>query len=124
MPVTLWVRTGDAECGEAQRFMRANKYGADQVRDVMASPPKGTEWDAIRKGLGGAIWPAVDARHVRYGELLPRGAEDMGESELEAILTHNADMIRVPLLLTPKGALAGFRERKWRDFLDIGKGRA
>ena len=30
----------------------------------------------------------------------------------------------VPILLTPKGAVMGFRERTWRDFLDIGKGRA
>jgi hypothetical protein len=29
-----------------------------------------------------------------------------------------------PLFLTPRGALAGFRERQWREFLDIGKGRS
>jgi arsenate reductase-like glutaredoxin family protein len=30
---------------------------------------------------------------------------------------------RAPILLTPKGAIVGFRERRWREFLDIGKGR-
>jgi len=120
----LWIRAGDTESADAQRFLKANKYGADQVRDVEGQPPRGTEWDALRRGLGGELWPIVDPRSARYGELLPRGAEDMGESELEALLDHNPDLLRTPVLLTPKGALAGFRERKWRDFLDIGKGRS
>ena len=124
MPVTLWVRAGDAESADAQRFMKANKYAADQVRDVASSPPRGAEWDLLRRGLGGQLWPAVDMRHPRYGELLPRGAEDLQESALEALLDRNPELLRAPILLTPKGAVAGFRERRWRDFLDIGKGRA
>jgi len=31
--------------------------------------------------------------------------------------------LRPPVLLTPRGAVMGFRERRWREFLDIGKGR-
>lgn len=122
--ITLWVRPGDTECDDAQRFLQANKYAADRVLDVAAQPPRGAEWGELRKALGGELWPAVDTRHPRYGDLLPRGAEDMDEDNVEALLVANPALIRCPLLLTPKGALAGFRERKWRDFLDIGKGRS
>jgi arsenate reductase-like glutaredoxin family protein len=90
LPVILWVRDGDAECDDAMRFLKANRYAADSVRDFDGAPPTPDEWGAIAKGLGGTA-PATD---------------------------------RVPILLTPKGALVGFRERRWRDFLDIGKGRA
>lgn len=32
--------------------------------------------------------------------------------------------LNLPILVTPAGALYGFRERAWRDFLDVGKNRA
>ncbi len=123
MPVTLWIRANDIESADAQRFLKANKYGADQVRDVASLPPAGAEWAALGKGLGGDLWPLVDVRHPRYGECLPRGVEDMDDAGLQAVLERHPEIIRTPVLLTPKGAVAGFRERKWRDFLDIGKGR-
>ncbi len=124
MAVTLWIRAGDAECADAQRFLKSNKYGADVVRDLATAPPTGGEWDLLRKGLGGDLWPVVDTRHASYGSLLPRGAEDMDGAAVQALLEAHLELIKAPILLTPKGAVAGFREHKWRDFLDIGKGRA
>ncbi|MEA3165172.1 MAG: ArsC family, partial [Thermoplasmata archaeon] len=43
---------------------------------------------------------------------------------LRDILATTPGLLRSPILLTPKGAVAGFREQKWRAFLDIGKGRS
>ncbi|MFO1532923.1 MAG: arsenate reductase family protein [Thermoplasmatota archaeon] len=122
--ITFWGRKGDAATTDAQRFMAAKRYGADHVRDLDAAPPTGADWDTLGKGLGGDLWALVDHRHPRYGELLPRGAEDMDDAALCALLEANPFLIKAPILLTPKGALAGFRERKWMEFLDIGKVRA
>jgi arsenate reductase-like glutaredoxin family protein len=121
--ITLWVRRSGKESDDARSFLKANGYAADAVKDLDASPPRGGDLDALAKGLGGDLWPLVDLRHARYGELLPRGAEGLDPAELKALLERHPDLLKAPLLLTPKGALAGFRESKWRAFLDIGKGR-
>lgn len=118
--VLLWVRAGDRESDEAQRFLRQHGFRADEVRDLVAHPPRGPEWQRLQGGLGGELWPLVDARHPRYGELLPRGAEDLDGDGLRALLEANPSLVRAPLLLTPKGALAGFRERAWSRFLGVG----
>jgi arsenate reductase-like glutaredoxin family protein len=116
--VSFYGRKGDPDTLSAQRFLQQNRYGADKVLDLDAAPP---DWAALRKALGGSLWPVVDARHPTYGELLPRGAEGVGEEDLERLLDAHRGLVKAPILLTPKGALAGFREQKWRAFLDIGK---
>jgi arsenate reductase-like glutaredoxin family protein len=121
--ITLWVRPGSKDSEDSKSFLKANRYAADAVRDLAVAPPNAAELDALAKGLGGDLWPLVDLRNPRYGELLPRGAEGLDVSELKAILQSHPTLLKDPLLLTPKGALAGFRESKWRAFLDIGKGR-
>lgn len=123
MPVTLWVREGDAECAEAQAFLRANGYAADAVHDAARRPPAPDELEAIAKGLG-SLRAACDARNPRWRELAPEGADAMTQERLAAVLSRHGELLRVPLLVTPRGALAGFRERRWRAFLDIGRDRA
>ncbi len=121
--ITLWIRPGAKDSTDAQSFLKANRYAADTVRDLAEAPPRGPELDSLAKGLGGDHWPLVDLRHPRYGDLLPRGAEGLAPGDLKALLETHPALLKEPLLLTPKGALAGFRESKWRAFLDIGKGR-
>lgn len=114
MAVTFWGRRGDRETMDAQAFLRQQGYGADRVLDLDRTPPTAQEMGQLRKGLGD-LRAAVD----------PKGAEATAaptEGLPEWLLT-DPRRIRAPLLLTPKGALAGFREQKWRAFLDIGKGR-
>ena len=96
--VTLWVRKGHKDSDDALAFLRSHKYAADAVRDLDAAPPTPEEVAALVQGLGG------DAAALR----------DLKEPA----------RMRAPLLLTRRGALAGFRESRWRAFLDIGKGRA
>ncbi|HLF16065.1 MAG TPA: hypothetical protein VI796_01355, partial [Candidatus Thermoplasmatota archaeon] len=98
--IVLWARKGDRETADAQAFLRANGYRADSVRDLDAEPPRGAEWELLRKGLGGELWPLVDARHPRYGELLPRGAEDVDEPALQVLLESQPGLVRSPVLLT------------------------
>lgn len=121
--IILWVRVGSKDSDDARAFLKANRYAADVVKDMAAAPPRGTELDALRMGLGGDLWPLVDVRNPRYGDLLPRGAEGLDLAGLESILEAHPTLLKDPVLLTPKGALAGFRESRWRAFLDIGRGR-
>lgn len=95
--IVLWVRKGHRESEDALAFLKANRYGADAVRDLASSPPTEEERRRLVAGLGGDAAALLD----------PRTGEP-----------------KAPLLLTPRGALAGFRESRWRSFLDIGKGRA
>lgn len=96
--VTLWVRKGDKDSDDARSFLKSNRYAADAVRDLDAAPPTPEELAALVQGLGGDASLLQDPRQP--------------------------GRMRAPLLLTRRGALAGFRESRWRAFLDIGKGRA
>jgi arsenate reductase-like glutaredoxin family protein len=115
MAVTLWGRAGDAETLDAVAFLKRERYGADRVLDLDRSPPTPRELESLRKGLGD-LRAAADPRH-------PDAASAPADG-LAAWLAADPRRIRAPLLLTPKGALAGFREQRWRAFLDIGKGRS
>lgn len=119
--ITFWGRVGAQETTDALAFLRSNRYAADKVRDLMRDGPKGAELDRIAAGAGG-LWALVDPACPDLPRLAPRG-EATPPEVLRDLLETTPGLLRNPLLLTPKGALAGFRERKWRGFLDIGKGR-
>ncbi len=120
--VTFWGRVGDAGTEDALRFLQQNRYAADKVLDLMRQGPRQDELDQLAKGLGG-LWPLVDPKCPDLPRLLPKGEATPPEA-LRDILATTPGLLRGPILLTPKGAVAGFREQKWRAFLDIGKGRA
>jgi len=111
MAVTFWGRKGDRETLDALAFLRQNRYGADRTLDLDATPPTPEELARMGKGLDlrTAVAPAHRSQAPAEGLV-----EWLGQSPAR---------LRAPLLLTPKGALAGFREQAWRAFLDIGKGR-
>jgi arsenate reductase-like glutaredoxin family protein len=118
--IVLWARAGQAESEDAQRFLKQNGYRADVVRDAAREPPTAADLAGLAKALGGDPWPLVDTRHPSYGDVLPRGAEDATPEGVQALLLDNPGLLRTPLLVTPKGAIAGFRERAWARFLGIG----
>lgn len=119
--VVFWGRVGHPETDDALRFLRQNKYDADKVLDLMRQGPNGDDLDRLAKGMGG-LWPLVDPRCPDLPRLLPQGEATPAEV-LRDMLGTTPGLLRNPILLTPKGAVAGFREQKWRAFLDIGKGR-
>ncbi|MEA3136118.1 MAG: ArsC family [Thermoplasmata archaeon] len=120
--VTFWGRVGHADTEDALRFLKQNHYAADKAFDLMRQPPKADDLDRLAKGLGG-LWPLVDPKCPDLPRLLPKGEATPPEA-LRDILATTPGLLRSPILLTPKGAVAGFREQKWRVFLDIGKGRS
>ncbi|HEX2066350.1 MAG TPA: hypothetical protein VHI93_06005 [Candidatus Thermoplasmatota archaeon] len=115
MAVTFWGRRGDPETLDALAFLKREGYGADRLLDLDRTPPAPDELEQLRKGLGD-LRAALDPRH-------PDAAAAPADG-LAGWLAAHPRRLRAPLLLTPKGALAGFREQRWRAFLDIGKGRS
>lgn len=107
MTVILWGRVGDPASAEAQLFLRRHGYRPDKVRDIDHAPPTGAELEQVRLGLG-SLRPICQA-----------GAPD-DEAALTAWLGEDTRRLRAPLLLTPKGAIVGFRERAWTAFLGLG----
>ena len=120
--ITFWGRVGAPETNDALAFLRSHRYAADKVRDLMRDGPMGEELDRLARGLGG-FWPLVDPKCPDLPRLVPRGEATPPEA-LRDLLAMTPGLLRSPLLLTPRGTLAGFRERQWREFLDIGKGRS
>lgn len=116
--VTLWVRD-DEESRTARSFLSQNGYRPDETRTLEPSRWSDAQWETFRKALPEGLWSLVDLRHPRYGELLPRGAEDQTDETLRSLLAANPGLVKTPILLTPKGAVCGFREQRWRSFLDI-----
>ena len=120
--VTFWGRPGHVDTEDALRFLKQNKYAADQLLDLLRQPPTADDLAKLAKGLGG-LWPLVDPRSPDVGRLLPKGEATPADALRDALVATPA-LLRAPILLTPKGAVAGFREQKWRAFIDIGKGRS
>jgi arsenate reductase-like glutaredoxin family protein len=120
--VVFWGRVGHPDTEDALRFLRQNRYDADKILDLMRQGPKADDLDRLAKGLGG-LWPLVDPKCADLPRLVPRGEATPPEA-LRDLLATTPGLLRNPILLTPKGAIAGFREQKWRAFLDIGRGRA
>jgi arsenate reductase-like glutaredoxin family protein len=111
--IAFWGRAGSEATLSAQRFLRQHGYGADRVLDLDRAPPGPGELAAIAKGLGGTLRP-----------LVAPGLDAPEEAGLADWLLADPRRMRDPVLLTPRGAVAGFRERAWSAFLDIGKGRS
>ena len=119
--VVFWGRVGHPDTEEALRFLKQHRYAADKVLDLMRDGPKAGDLDQLAKGLGG-LWPLVDPKCPDLPRLLPAG-EATPPEVLRDLLCTTPGLLRNPILLTPRGAVAGFREQRWRAFLDIGKGR-
>lgn len=120
--ITLWGRVGHPDTEDALRFLKQHHYAADKILDLMRQGPKQEDLSRLAKGAGG-LWPLVDPKCPELPVLLPKGEATPPEVLMDLLATTPA-LLRSPLLLTPKGAVAGFREQKWRAFLDIGKGRS
>lgn len=121
--ITLWVRRGHAESDDAVLFLRTHKYAADAVHDLAKRPPNSDELDRLAKGAGGDYWPFVEGKGSAALQRFPGGAQGTPAAVVRTALLEDATLLKAPLLLTPRGSLAGFRESKWRAFLDIGRGR-
>ncbi|MEA3190272.1 MAG: hypothetical protein QOD77_854 [Thermoplasmata archaeon] len=106
--ITLWGRAGEPDTADALQFLKRHGYAADAVRDLAKSPPSPTELAALGKGFGGSLLPLV----------APGAAPPAGD-DVAAWLAADWSRARSPVLLTPKGAVAGFRERRWSEFLGI-----
>lgn len=120
--VTFWGRPGDPDTEDALRFLKQHRYAADEVHDLHRRPPSPADLARLAKGPGG-LWPLLDPKSPELARRLPDG-EATPPGILQEVVAVAPQLLRAPILLTPKGAVAGFREQKWRAFLDIGKGRA
>jgi len=121
MTVTLWGRNRDPDSLDAVVFLKEHGVRPDRMLDIDRQPPEPREWAQISLGLDSLV-DAIDRRHPEF----PRLFHDLDRLEEKTIamrLHEHRDLIRAPILLTPRGAVAGFGERKWRGFLEVRKGR-
>lgn len=119
--IVLWTRKAHDGSDHALAFLKANGYAPKDVREIARNPPRGPDLAALAKGVGGDWAALVDAGQK---EARPALAKLSSPAAAQAMLERHPEWLKAPLLLTPRGALAGFRETQWRGFLDIGKGRA
>ncbi|MHB1261806.1 MAG: arsenate reductase family protein [Thermoplasmatota archaeon] len=120
--VIFWGRPGDPDTEDALRFLKQHRYAADKAYDLARHPPSSDDLAKLAKGPGG-LWHLIDPKSPDLARLLPKGEATPADA-LRDVVGANPTLLRSPILLTPKGAVAGFREQRWRAFLDIGKGRS
>ncbi len=102
--ITLWGRNGDSESLEAIQFLRKHGFAADRLLDLDRQPPNADELESLRRGLGGHLAPVAST-----------GVEPPNLDWFR----QGPQRFRSPILLTPKGALVGFRERAWARFFEL-----
>lgn len=103
--ITLWGRNKHPESLEAIQFLRRHGFAADRLLDLDQQPPTADEVRQLRTGLGGSL-----------AALAVTGVDPP-----DAAWFNEATRFRCPVLLTPKGALVGFRERAWARFFEVDK---
>ena len=104
--ITLWGRNKHDESLQAIAFLRQHGFAADRLLDLDRQPPTVDEIARIRTGLGGSLAPLAATG------IEPPGLEWFHEGPAR---------FKAPVLLTPKGALVGFREQAWRRFFEVDK---
>lgn len=119
--VILWTRKAHDGSDQALAFLKSHGYLPKEVREIARAPPRAADLAALAKGVGGDWAALVDAGQKEAKPALERASTP---SAAQALLERHPEWLKAPLLLTPRGALSGFRETQWRNFLDIGKGRS
>ncbi len=104
--ITLWGRNRHEESLQAIAFLKQHGFRADRLLDLDRQPPTADEVSRIKSGLGGTL-----AALARTGVEPPSDDWFHGDPL----------RFRAPILLTPKGALVGFRENAWRRFFEVDK---
>lgn len=105
--ITLWGRNGHDESLQAIAFLRRHGFAADRLLDIDRQPPTPAELERLKTGLGGDL-----------GRLALTGIAPPDDGWF---FDGEASRFRAPVLLTPKGALVGFREQAWNRFFEIDK---
>jgi arsenate reductase-like glutaredoxin family protein len=104
--ITLWGRNKHEESMQAIAFLRKHGFRADRLLDLDRQPPTIEEVARIKVGLSGTLAPLASTG------IEPPNAAWFHEYPLR---------FKAPILLTPKGALVGFREQAWHRFFELGK---
>lgn len=114
---TLWGRNKHPDSLDALAFLKDIGRPPQRVLDVERQPPDPREWAHISAGLG-SLAEAVDQRHPDFRRVF-YDFDRLDEKGIAMRLHEHRAFILCPILLTPEGAVAGFRPRAWKQFFRI-----
>ena len=90
------------------------------ARHIVQEPPTAAELAAWQKKSGLPLRRFFNTSGMKYRELsLAARLPEMSEAEQLALLATDGMLVKRPLLITPGGALPGFREAEWRKALGL-----
>lgn len=104
-------------CKKAKKWLEDNKIEFIDRNIVEETPTieELSEWIST-SGEDARKW--FNASGLKYKELnLKEKLPEMGDEEKIELLASDGMLIRRPMLVTDKGAIAGFREEKWERIL-------
>lgn len=102
-------------CRKARKWL--DEKGADyQERDIREQKPTETELRAWARLGGLDVRKLFNTSGMQYRALdLKSRLPSMSEDEMFALLASDGMLVKRPILVTEKTALAGFREETWAE---------
>lgn len=104
-------------CQKAKKWLQENNIEFDNRHIIEATPTveELREW-IKRSKLEIRKW--FNTSGLKYKELnLKDKLEQMSDEEKLALLASDGMLIKRPILVSDKGAMAGFKEEKWKEIL-------
>lgn len=104
-------------CQKAKKWLEASKVEY-QERHITEETPKAEELKEWIEKSKTDIKKWFNTSGLKYKELkLKDKLDQMSNEEKINLLASNGMLIKRPILVTDKGAIAGFKEEKWKEII-------
>lgn len=104
-------------CQKAKKWLQENNIEFDD-RHIIEETPTVEELKKWIKRSGLDIRKWFNTSGLKYKELnLKDKLEQMSDEEKLTLLASNGMLIKRPVLVSDKGAMAGFKEKKWKEIV-------
>lgn len=102
-------------CQKAEHFLKGQNIKISEYRNLKENPLSRDEIEKLTKKVGG-VNDLFSRRAIKYREMNLQSRE-LSESEMLDLMATEYTFIKRPVLVSGESAIAGFAEKKYKEFL-------
>lgn len=102
-------------CKKAAQFLENQNVEISDFRNLKENPLSREEVETLAKQLGGAD-EVFSRRAIKYREMKLQSRE-LSDAEMLDLMASEYTFIKRPVLVSGERAIAGFSEKKYKEFL-------
>ncbi|MEO6590265.1 MAG: arsenate reductase family protein [Pyrinomonadaceae bacterium] len=102
-------------CQKAERFLKSQDVEISDYRSIKENHLSRDEIEKLAEKVGG-VNEVFSRRAIKYREM-KLNERELSETEMLDLMTSQYTFIKRPVLVFGKKAIAGFSEKKYKEFL-------